>query len=468
MVASAKHLKQRFKILWQPRSIFWRVLFILICTLLLSQIFAMMLLNITQRQMIAGYVRQQTVEVLADLEQQLEILPPEQQAEFLAHWNQPFRLQLRPLNDPQVPIASNQPTQPLELAILQRLEHIFGQNMEVRVRYVPHYQLWLKIVMLEQPYWLVIPLGRYQNYPYSALAYLAITFIVLAIFAAALFAWRINLPLRRLSRAVQKLGQGVNPDPIATQGPYEVQMLAQTFNQMLHDLTLNQRERSTMLAGVSHDLRTPITRLRLSIEMMQDESLRGGMEQDLDDMERIVQQFIDYVRSESEESQKSVSLNEIILNTCERYARNQVAITTQLDPDLPLQKLKPIATERVLSNLLDNSIRYAKPPFSITTRRDHDEVVLTVSDHGPGIPDEARTEVTKPFVRLDPARHADGGSGLGLSIVERITKQHHAKFNLRNAPAGGLIVEIRYPLNEPVLKDAKPDHRQRFRSKKRA
>jgi two-component system osmolarity sensor histidine kinase EnvZ len=452
MVDSVNKVKQRFKILWQPRSIFWRVLFILICTLLLSQIFAMLLLNITQRQMIAGYVLQQTVEVLADLEQQMETLPPQQQEIFLLHWNQPFRLQLKSPNDPLVPIATNQPTQQLELSILKRLEHMFGGNLEARIRYIPHYQLWLKISMLDKPYWLVIPLGRYQHYSYSALGYLAATFIVLAIFAAGLFAWRINLPLRRLSRAVQKLGRGVSPDPLPIQGPYEVQMLAQTFNQMLHDLTLTERERATMLAGLSHDLRTPITRLRLCVEMMQDESLRDGMIQDLDDMERIIQQFIDYVRSESEEAETDISLNAIILSVCDRYERNNVTVMTDLADKLPLQKLKPIATARVLSNLLDNAIRYAKPPFSISTKKEGDEIVLKVKDCGSGIPAHLKDEIIKPFFRLDPARRANGGSGLGLSIVERTAKQHQAKLHLYNHLKGGLIVEIRYPLKVSQVK----------------
>ena len=452
MVDSVNALKQRFKILWQPRSIFWRVLFILICTLLLSQIFAMLLLNITQRQMIAGYVLQQTVEVLADLEEQMETLPPQQQEAFLSHWNQPFRLQLRPLNDPLVPIATNQPTQQLELSIINRLEHMLGGNIEARIRYIPHYQLWLKISMLDRSYWLVIPLGRYQHYSYSALGYLAAAFIVLAIFAAGLFAWRINLPLRRLSRAVQKLGRGVSPDPLPIQGPYEVQMLAQTFNQMLYDLTLTERERSTMLAGLSHDLRTPITRLRLCVEMMQDESLRGGMIQDLDDMERIIQQFIDYVRSESEEAETSISLNKIILSVCDRYERNNIKVLTNLADNLPLQTLKPLATARILSNLLDNAICYAKPPFFISTKKDNNEVVLRVRDCGSGIPENLKDEIIKPFFRLDPARRANGGSGLGLSIVERITKQHQATLHLYNHPQGGLIVEIRYPIKVAQIK----------------
>jgi two-component system osmolarity sensor histidine kinase EnvZ len=410
----------------------------------------MLLLNLTQRQIIAAHIFQQTVEVLADLEQQMETLLPAQQDLFLSHWNQPFRLQLRPLNDALVPPVSNRPTQQLELAILKRLEHMLGENSEARIRYIPHYQLWLKISMLDKPYWLVIPLGRYQHYSYSALSYLVAIFIVLAIFAAGLFAWRINLPLRRLSRAVQKLGRGVSPDPLPIQGPYEVQMLAQTFNQMLHNLTLTERDRSTMLAGLSHDLRTPITRLRLCVEMMQDESLREGMIQDLDDMERIIQQFIEYVRSESEEAETAVSLNDIILSVCQRYERNKVQVITHLAQDLPLQKLKPIATARVLSNLLDNAIRYAKPPFTISTDKEKHAIVLSVKDCGPGIPEQLKEEVIKPFFRLDPARGAHGGSGLGLSIVERTTKQHHASFNLYNHPKGGLVVEIRYPLDKPT------------------
>jgi two-component system osmolarity sensor histidine kinase EnvZ len=223
-------------------------------------------------------------------------------------------------------------------------------------------------------------------------------------------------------------------------------MLGHTFNQMLHDLNLNEEERSTMLAGLSHDLRTPLTRLRLGVEMMQDDSLRDGMGQDLDDMEHMVQQFIDYIRSEREETQKSVSLNEIIHAICDRYSRRQVTISTSLDPSLPLQQLKPIATERMLSNLLDNAIRYAKPPFEIKTQRIGNEVILTISDHGPGIPEQSKEELLKPFVRLDKARLADGGSGLGLSIVERTVKQHHATLSLNNRTEGGLAVEIRYPL----------------------
>jgi two-component system osmolarity sensor histidine kinase EnvZ len=216
---------------------------------------------------------------------------------------------------------------------------------------------------------------------------------------------------------------------------------------MLADLETNERERNVMLAGISHDLRTPLARLRLGVEMMSDASLQDGMREDIDDIERILGQFIAFARGLGDEDAAEVDAAELARSLLTRYAREHCTVELDLADDLPLLRARPLALTRALANLIDNARRYGEPPLGLRVFRDQDMVVFEVSDHGPGIPADLLTEALKPFHRLDSARSADGGSGLGFAIVERIARLHSGSLRLDNRASGGLIVQLRLPVD---------------------
>ncbi|QDQ27828.1 HAMP domain-containing protein [Chitinimonas arctica] len=430
-----------------PQTIFWRLTWLTALALGFSVAFAVTLYGYNRQQMIASQVTEQVGEVLADLEDRLDGLSPAEQAEWLALNRRPYAPHLLPLDSPQAPPAAA-PRGRLASAIAVALAQRQIGRGDVRESRRPKRQLWVKVEMLGQPKWLVIPLGRFKSDSHWPLAASAAVFTLAALAVAALFAWRINRPLRELQAAAGQLGRGELPQALPEVGPSELKALSASFNRMLADLAANERERSVMLAGISHDVRTPLARLRLGVEMMHDESLRAGMIEDVGDIERILGQFIDFTRGAGSEELQACDPAELARSLVARYARSGCEVELDLADELPLAWLRPLALSRALGNLIDNARRYGAEPIRLEVQLEARQLCFVVIDHGPGIPAEQLDTVLQPFQRLDSARRADGGSGLGLAIVERVAQQHGGKLHLANRDAGGLRVTLSLPLRQ--------------------
>jgi two-component system, OmpR family, osmolarity sensor histidine kinase EnvZ len=202
-----------------------------------------------------------------------------------------------------------------------------------------------------------------------------------------------------------------------------------------------QRDRALLLAGISHDLRTPLTRIRLAAEFMQEQELRTGVVADIEDMDAILEQFIAFIRDGSDEVPEFESINVLIEEVRNRHPDIDVRTTLH---DVPRLMLKRLTFRRLLSNLITNAVKYGAAPVAITTTAGKGEVLLTVRDHGRGVREEDIPMLLQPFSRGDIARTLSG-SGLGLAIVKRIVDMHHGSMTLCNHPEGGLMVEIRLP-----------------------
>ena len=234
---------------------------------------------------------------------------------------------------------------------------------------------------------------------------------------AALFAaWQLQQPLRSLARAVARFGRGQPVPPLRERGPRELRQLTHGFNQMVEQVSQAESDRAVMLAGVAHDLRTPLARMRLRAEMMDDARLRDGVVRDVDSMSHIVDQFLVFAHGGSDRSEP-VPVDQ----ACERIARsyravapNAPTVQTRLDAD-PGFRLPTATLDRILSNLLDNAHAYGAPPVLVETARTPAGYVLSVSDSGGGIAPRDLAAATRPFVRLDPARGGNGHSGLSRS-----------------------------------------------------
>jgi two-component system osmolarity sensor histidine kinase EnvZ len=217
---------------------------------------------------------------------------------------------------------------------------------------------------------------------------------------------------------------------------------------MAQDVAQLNRDRNLLLAGVSHDLRTPLSRVRLAVEMLAkdtDPELRQSMIQDIEDMDAIVSQFLGYVREGSDEAAGQGDLNHLIREVSERFSRRGKNISLHLQT-LPAVSFKPLAMQRLLSNLLDNALRHGGPEIEIYTKQVTDSIIVKVSDSGPGIPEFERQRLMQPFTRLNPAR-GQVGAGLGLAIVDKIAKLHSGKISLLTRDGGGLEVRLELPLN---------------------
>lgn len=277
---------------------------------------------------------------------------------------------------------------------------------------------------------------------------LLLILLVLLVSVAILVALAVRAltrPLSVLADAATELGRDIRRTPLAETGPLEIRRAAHAFNTMQNRLIRYIEDRDRILAAVSHDLKTPITRLRLRTELLDDSPLRGKFQADLDDMQRMVQSSLDFLRgSENTEPMVGLDLNALLESLQEdaEDAGQTVAITGKAHQPL---RCRPLALKRCLSNLLDNALKYGQCA-QITVTDAPERLMLSLRDQGPGIPDAELERVFEPFYRLESSRNRDtGGSGLGLSIARNIARAHGGELTLRNYPQGGLEAVLELP-----------------------
>ena len=291
--------------------------------------------------------------------------------------------------------------------------------------------------------WLRVPMTFFRDYDRYLLVGWGVTVPLFAIISALLIARGLNRPLKRLEQVALVVGRGDPVPPLDdSSGPKEINEVNRAFNRMTRELAQAQRDRALLLAGVSHDLRTPLTRLRLTAEFIPDEELSAGIISDIEDMDAILEQFIGFIRDGADEVASYENLNVLIEDVCGKF--NDIALHLNLR-EVPRLMIKRLTFKRLLTNLVSNASKYGAPPVDIRTWTDGDEVVLQVRDHGQGVRKEDIPTLLQPFSRGDKARTVTG-SGLGLAIVKRIVDMHHGRINLSNHHEGGLEVEIRLPV----------------------
>jgi len=261
------------------------------------------------------------------------------------------------------------------------------------------------------------------------------------------FARRLAKPLAELADAVDKVAEGKRPDPLPEDGPQEISRVARNVNRMAANLEQLERDRSTMLAGISHDIRTPLTRLRLASEIsVNDAQSRDEMAADIDEIDRIVTQFLDFARGTPKEAPEQADLQIVLAAIAHKAASRGLPVSWQSGPDAIVVNAYPAAFERMLMNLIENAHRYGKPPVELLLRRDGAMVDIDVVDAGAGVRAADVERLKQPFVRGDHARGGAMGAGLGLAIVERLAKWHDGSFDLLPRSGGGTVARLRIPL----------------------
>ena len=313
---------------------------------------------------------------------------------------------------------------------------------EIRVEDEATPRLWIKLPNRSR--WIAMPILWVHNPPPDNRLVPGVVLVLgVAIVFALLVAWQIQRPVRDMAEAAERLSRQDSVSPLRERGPHELRQLIERFNRMVADLARNDQERNTMLAGIAHDLKTPLARLRLRAEMLADPKAAAGVTRDVDSMSAIVEQFLTFAQS-SEPTARPVPVDKRIAELAASLAEQDRTVVLELGAG---EGFRMIATQldRIVSNLVDNAYAYGEPPVCLATARTHEGWRLTVDDHGSGIPQEAMERVTLPFVRLDPARGGNAHSGLGLAIVDRLVRQAGGKLTLLNRPEGGLRVEMVFP-----------------------
>lgn len=310
--------------------------------------------------------------------------------------------------------------------------------------------LWVGFDIDGDNYWMVTDQSRFKQSASKTWLIWLISAAALSLAGAALLARLINRPLKELSFAASRVREG---DFIASQldervTTSEIRQVNIGFNRMSQRLAKIEQDRAVMLAGISHDLRTPLARLRLETEMsVSDEDARDHMVADIEQLDAIIDKFLDYARPDHV-TLAPVNLNDVIQN-CLYAFKDRPDMHFHLDvPDELMVQADEVELSRVFSNLFENARRYGKSADSgvtvvdIAARARDQWVLIRVRDHGPGVDLETLANLTKPFFRGDTARTAATGAGLGLAIVEKTLQRMGGKFNLANSTSGGLSARI--------------------------
>lgn len=298
----------------------------------------------------------------------------------------------------------------------------------------------------EDDFWLAMPRDRLNRViPLEWMGWAAAA-LLLSLSGAWLIMFRVTRPLKALDAAADEIGRGGHPPPVPESGPEEIRTLARTFNRMGADLARLDEDRTLILAGVSHDLRTPLTRLRMGIEMAAEESLREGMIADVEEMDRTIGQFLDFARADGGDGTAETDVAALLNDLAEQYRKRGATIKTRAEP-LPPLAARPQALRRAVANLVENALRHAgmDQPIELAWSTAGNDIFIEVNDRGPGIPAAETERLKLPFTRLESARTGAIGAGLGLAIVDRIARSHGGALHLLARDGGGLTARITIP-----------------------
>ncbi len=310
-----------------------------------------------------------------------------------------------------------------------------------------HRRLWL-VWRGQRPFSLSLPLNPWRSL-HRLFLYWKFATVALLAFVGALVALRqINRPLSRLIAAMDKRGPNGLPMAVSPSGPREIRSLAEHYNRMLTDLRTVLDERELVLIGISHDLRTPLTRLRLACAFLPDSAreTQADLISDIRALDAILDQFIAFARHGQEEARIQCQLNDIVQDVAKRFSvpALETLVVTDCAP-LPPILLQPLGIRRLLDNLVDNARRYAPGKILIQTRMLNGDIDLIVEDRGPGIPKSLRPRLGQPFSAV-----SDGvsGMGLGIAIVWAVARAHGGVVLFEDRAGGGLRVRVRFPAHD--------------------
>ena len=322
---------------------------------------------------------------------------------------------------------------------------------------INHYDIpgvWVSFEIDGDMFWVVVPrLISDRPFPWHWIGW-GIVIAILAILGAYITTKRISRPINNLIDAADKIRNGHNVKKLPLDSVTEFRELNEAFNEMTENLSKVNKERKFLLASVSHDIRTPLTRIRLASEMLPPNSLslKESLEDDVMEINDILNQFLDFARGFEDEPKIPVNLGTLLKDIQikhKRMGQNFILRKKNIRTNIPKKlfiDIRPLAFQRCLDNLINNAFFYSKGKVILEASLLEESFTISIIDNGPGIPEEQKSKLLKPFERVDEARGNKGGSGLGLTIADRIVKAHDGKLELINRTQGGLDAKITIPI----------------------
>lgn len=253
--------------------------------------------------------------------------------------------------------------------------------------------------------------------------------------------------IKNLTRAIGQAGRGEEVNNYSPSGPIQIRQAGTAFLKTYTRLHRYIKSRTNMLSGISHDLKTPLTRMKLELEFCDDKNLQFALLNDIEDMEKMIDSYLSFAKGISPENSERINVNKTIQNLIRKLNKGKYDISFDAKKEF-FATVRPLAFERAISNIIMNAIRYGKKKIAVSIKEDDNQLLIIIEDNGNGIPEERRDEMFKPFARLDKSRNSKtGGVGLGLSIVQEVIHQHGGEIQLLSSEKlGGLKVQIELPL----------------------
>jgi two-component system osmolarity sensor histidine kinase EnvZ len=447
-VTAPSHSSRRAR--WLPRSLLARNIALLVALVALTQVCSFtVLLHFVQRPRVdrAAIIFSDYVKTLDGV---LAAMPPDEGRAAAARLGDRTEQPEHLLPDPQRSPGRIFRTWQRDI-FLGALQRHLPPDMLVRWETGDGERLWIRVHVAGEPRWIALPVTEdaHSNGIVTTL-WLSVGLALLAALTGYLIQLHINRPLKDLARAARHVSAGEAPVELPTDGPTEIAQVSSAFNQMTQALQQAEATRALMLAGVSHDIRTPLTKLRLAMAMAiprgADEAFVASAENYLDHIDTILQQFMDYAGSGEREVPQPGDLNALIGQLAADFAGLGHEFELSFG-DIPVFAYRPVSLMRLLMNLMQNAIVYGRTGLAVRTWTEGDIACVAVCDHGSGIAAQEMEKLKMPFSRGTNARTHSGGTGLGLAIVERIARLHGGSLTFRAREGGGLEALVKLPLN---------------------
>ena len=442
---------------WLRSGLFWRTFLLLGFLTAVSMASWIGMISVVQR----GPQIQQTAELVISVvtitKTALTNSAPELRSELLFELFSNEGIQIIPLESTDV--VEPPPANPLMEDVAKVVKERLGPDTRFSGSVNGKPGFYISFNIDDDKYWLMLERERLEGLTGVQWIGWASVVGVLSLLGAGLISNLVNRPLARLTVAASAIAQGKRPDPLPEHGPKEIREANRSFNQMVDDLQQVESDRAVILAGISHDLRTPLARMQLELEMakLSDEA-REGLQSDIAQMDAIIGQFLDYAKPTEAATFVPVDISEL-LHDCAREAGRMpgVKVTSDIEPAV-LVNANATDLRRVINNIIENARRYGKTEGSDITQIDicckiklrgqGKRAIIELQDHGPGVPDDMIEQLLKPFTRLDTARGQANGAGLGLAIVQRVVTRHNAELQVGRRDGGGMRIAISMPLAE--------------------
>lgn len=395
-------------------------------------------------------------------EQWLE-LSVEKREQFTDKLNKNFNFKLQAYRNEAINTTAR-PHEPYLFYLEEALSNELNQYVRFFEGKTDSERYWIDFKYHGHHFEVAVPLHQLGGQPHIIIIAIVLSGLILTSISSWFLAVHLNKPIKRLILAVKHVSNGISPEPIPERGCQELVILAESVNIMARKVQELLENRTIMLAGISHDLRTPLTRMALSVEMLPEDKeskLMQHIHKDIGLMNEMIGHYMELACCLTEERPEEHALYPLLIKYISEIQQNS-SVQIDLMRDHALQsetkadflRIYPVAFKRIISNLLGNAIRYGEgKPISVSYEKikkgDGERIQISIMDQGPGISEAELKKVFHPFYKVDKSRNSTlGGSGLGLAIVSHLSQAHGWQIELKSPKNGGLIAQITLPLND--------------------